>query len=116
MCAFQTSLLPHSAYSVKHPQKPKNVHVEALHRNLGIARSLDALNYNFLVIEQLPADVPRHDMLLVSIEVAGLPANVELVLRVGTNLFQLRLPISLAGHPSLGLPHAKMELTKTNGC
>ena len=77
MFAFRTSLLPHLAYSVKHPEKPKNVHVKPLHRNHGTARSPDALNSNFLVIEQLPTAVPRHDLLLVSIEVARLPANVE---------------------------------------
>ena len=78
---------------------------EVLHRNLRFARILRALYSNFLVGEQLPLDVPRHDLLLALLEHAFLPAHVELILRVGITALQLRLPSFLAGLTSLGFPH-----------
>ena len=78
---------------------------EVLHRNLRGARILHALYFNFLVGEQLPLDVPRHDLLLALLEHSFLPAHFELVLRVGITALQLRSPSFLAGLTSLGFHH-----------
>ena len=89
-------------------EKLKNEHFDILHGTLCNARILEALYSIFLVEEQLPADVPRHDLLLVLIEVAILPANVEPILHVGIILSQHRLPKFLV-LAQLGLPHARSE-------
>ena len=85
------------AQSVKHLEDLKNEHFEIIPGILCIACLL------------LPADDPRHDLLLAFIAVATLPANFELVLPVGR---QLLLQTFLAELMLLGLPHAALELMK----
>ena len=64
-------------------EKQNNEHLAILHGRLVTRCFSDALCYNFLVVEHLPADVPMHDLLLILIEVARLPADVEVVFTSG---------------------------------
>ena len=75
---------------MKYLQKLNNEHFDILHGTLCVARFLDAQFSNCFVGQQLPVDVPRHDLRIFLIEVAILPANVEPILHVGIILSQHR--------------------------